>query len=66
MVKNCCVPKCNSGIECAECLKNRRACICETPNTTKFSFHRFPKDNELRQKWIAKVHRKNNENTNKL
>ena len=65
MVKNCCVPKCKSGLECADCLKHLRACTCEKPNTSKFSFHRFPNDSELRQKWIAKVHRKNNEKTMK-
>ena len=56
MVKNCCVPKCNSGLASA------------TPSTTKISFHRFPKitntnsnetrEKELRQKWINSIPRK--------
>ena len=51
--RNCCVPECNSGL------------ASQTPTDEKISFHKFPRDNELRQKWVSKVHRKNNEETNK-
>ena len=67
MGKNCCVPKCNSGLRCSGCLESvRKACKCERPNTSTFSFHKFPIDTELRQKWITKVRRKKNENTNQV
>lgn len=52
MGKNCCVPKCNSGLS------------SQTPSATKSAFHVFPKENDLRQKWISKGDRKNNEKTN--
>ena len=42
------------------------ACKCEKPNTSTFSFHKFPHETELRQKWITKVRRKNNEKTNQV
>ena len=68
MGKNCCVPKCNSGLRCEGCLESlrRSACKCEIPNPSKCSFHKFPTETELRQKWIAKVHRKNSENKNQV
>ena len=57
MVKNCCVPKCDSY-----------STDTAVPGTTKISFHRFPKvtstssndtrEKDLRQKWIASIPRK--------
>ena len=58
MVFNCCVPKCDSY-----------TFGTAAPDTTKISFHRFPKvtntnknetrESDLRQKWISSIPRKN-------
>ena len=57
MGKNCCVPKCDSY-----------TFGTAAPDTTKISFHRFPKvtntnsnetrEKDLRQKWINSIPRK--------
>lgn len=55
MVKNCCVPRCFSGLASEE-----------TPSDSKITFHAFPKEDELRKKWINSVHRKKDENSKEL
>ena len=41
----CCVPKCRSGYD------------SQTLGTSKISFHRFPSDQESKQKWIRNIPR---------
>ena len=48
MGRKCTVPECKSGYN------------PEPPGAPKISMHLFPKDNELKQKWIRAIHREEN------
>ena len=50
--KNCCVPECKTGLR-------------TNTTTAKISYHKFPKNDELRKRWISKVHRQNIEENDK-
>ena len=47
MGMKCCVRKCKSGYD------------SESPGTKKVSFHSFPSDSNLRDKWIQNIANKN-------